>query len=142
MRVQVDFVTWADSRHELSEIRRRVFIEEQSVPEDMEWDGLDGSAVHILGRNEQGLPIACARLLPGGRIGRMAVLPAWRNRGAGHQMLQAILEHLRAQGTPEATLSAQTHAIPFYERSGFAVCSDVYDDAGIPHRDMRLRLSA
>lgn len=141
MSIKVFFVTWVSARSELMDIRRRVFIEEQSVPEDMEWDGLDDTVEHVLARNNQGEAIACARLLPGGRIGRMAVLPEWRKRGVGQDMLRAILEHLRAQGLPEAVLSAQTHAIPFYEKSGFTVCSNVYDDAGIPHRDMQHKLS-
>lgn len=111
------------------------------MPLELEWDGLDETAWHVLAK-QAGKAVGCARLLPGGKIGRMAILPAWRGRGIGHRMLRAILGHLRAQGISKARLSAQTHAIPFYEKCGFTVCSEVYDDAGIPHCDMKLKLSA
>lgn len=88
-----------------------------------------------------GSPIGCGRLLPEGKIGRMAVLPEWRNRGIGRAMLQTLLAAAREQGMTEVALSAQVSAIPFYEKAGFSVCSDVYLDAGIPHRDMLLRLT-
>jgi predicted GNAT family N-acyltransferase len=139
--ISISFVTWAEAQTELADIRRRVFVEEQSVPLELEWDGLDETAWHVLAKHE-GKAVGCARLLPGGKIGRMAILSPWRGRGIGHRMLRAILEHLRVQGVSEARLSAQTHAIPFYEKCGFTVCSEVYDDAGIPHRDMKLKLSA
>jgi predicted GNAT family N-acyltransferase len=139
--ISISFVTWAEAQTELADIRRRVFVEEQSVPLELEWDGLDETACHVLAKQE-GKAVGCARLLPGGKIGRMAILPPWRGRGIGHRMLREILGHLRAQGVSEARLSAQTHAIPFYEKCGFTVCSEVYDDAGIPHRDMKLKLSA
>ena len=141
MSITVSFVTWAEAQAELADIRRRVFVEEQRVPLQLEWDGLDETAEHVLAR-ERGIASGCARLLPGGKIGRMAVLPEARGRGIGHRMLRAILEHLQANGITEARLSAQTHAIPFYEKCGFTVCSETYDDAGIPHRDMKLKLSA
>ena len=140
MSISISFVTWAEAETELAELRRRVFIEEQGVPVELEWDGLDETARHVLVRQE-GQAVGCARLLPNGKIGRMAILPSWRGRGIGHSMLHVILQHLRAEGIPEARLSAQTHAIPFYEKCGFKVCSEVYDDAGIPHRDMQLKLS-
>jgi predicted GNAT family N-acyltransferase len=139
--ISVSFVTWTEAQSELADIRRRVFVEEQGVPLELEWDGLDESAEHVLAK-EHDTALGCARLLPGGKIGRMAILPEARGRGIGHSMLRAILDHLQARGIAEARLSAQTHAIPFYEKCGFTVCSDTYDDAGIPHRDMKLKLSA
>ena len=141
MSISISFVTWAEAQSELVDIRRRVFVEEQGVPLELEWDGLDESAEHVLAK-EHDTALGCARLLPGGKIGRMAILPEARGRGIGHSMLHAILEHLQASGVAEARLSAQTHAIPFYEKCGFTVCSETYDDAGIPHRDMKLKLSA
>lgn len=140
MSTTISFVAWAEAHTELADIRRRVFIEEQSVPVELEWDGLDETSGHVLAKQD-GVAVGCARLLPGGKIGRMAVLPPWRRQGIGYRMLHAIIEHLRADGFCEARLSAQTHAILFYEKCGFAVCSEVYDDAGIPHRDMKLKLS-
>jgi predicted GNAT family N-acyltransferase len=139
--IDVSFVTWAEAQAELADIRQRIFIEEQHVLPELEWDGLDDSAEHVLAKR-CGIPVGCARLLHGGKIGRMAILPQARGQGIGRAMLRAILEHLRSRGIAEAWLSAQTHAIPFYEKCGFVVCSEVYDDAGIPHRDMKRKLSA
>jgi len=140
--VIVRIVSWEEAGSALADIRRKVFIEEQHVPEHLEWDGLDESAAHVLALGDQHLTIGCARMLPGGRIGRMAVLPAWRGHGVGRKMLEALLELARAQKLQKVSLSAQTHAIRFYAGAGFKVCSDIYDDAGIPHRDMVLILSS
>lgn len=142
MSFSVAAVDWRNADAALSEIRRRVFIEEQSVPAALEWDGLDEDAVHVLARDDANRPIGCARLLPGGKIGRMAVLPEWRGQGVGWSMLHALLEAARRQGLSEIVLSAQVSAIPLYQKAGFTVCSACYMDAGIPHRDMRLTLSA
>ena len=136
----VTIVSWKDAGSALADVRRRVFIEEQSVPESMEWDGMDEDALHVLALDTSGA-IGCARMLAGGRIGRMAVLPAWRGRGVGRAMLEKLIASAREQGLAQVSLSAQTHAIPFYATSGFSVCSEIYDDAGIPHRDMVLELS-
>ena len=134
-------VSWREQQAALSLIRRRVFIEEQHVPEPLEWDGLDDIAQHVLALDADDRPIGCGRLLPEGRIGRMAVLPDWRGQGIGHALLQRLLQLARSQDCREITLSAQVAAIPFYQKAGFQVCSGTYMDAGIPHRDMRLALS-
>jgi predicted GNAT family N-acyltransferase len=138
--VIVNIVSWKDAGSALADIRRHVFIEEQSVPESLEWDGMDDDAVHVLALDATHA-IGCARMLSGGRIGRMAVLPEWRGRGVGRAMLETLIALSREQGLAHVSLSAQTHAIPFYAKSGFKVCSEIYDDAGIPHRDMVLTLS-
>jgi predicted GNAT family N-acyltransferase len=138
--VIVNIVSWKDAGSALADIRRHVFIEEQSVPESLEWDGMDDDAVHVLALDATHA-IGCARMLSGGRIGRMAVLPEWRGRGVGRAMLETLIALSREQGLAHVSLSAQTHAIPFYAKSGFKVCSEIYDDAGIPHRDMVLALS-
>jgi predicted GNAT family N-acyltransferase len=135
-------VDWPSAGAALAEIRRRVFIEEQSVPEALEWDGLDEGAMHVLASDGANRAIGCARMLPQGKIGRMAVLPEWRGSGVGRAMLETLIALARAQELSEVSLSAQTHAIPFYEQAGFRICSEIYDDAGIPHRDMVLALSA
>jgi len=139
--VSVSCVSWQEAGDALAAIRRRVFIEEQSVPEALEWDGLDETALHLLARDASGQAIGCARLLPEGKLGRMAVLPEQRGRGVGRHILQSALELACSQGLDEIILSAQVQAIPFYQQAGFEVCSGVYDDAGIPHRDMRLKLN-
>lgn len=132
-------VSWKDAADALAQVRRRVFIEEQSVPETLEWDEWDPVCLHALVR-AGGEPVATGRLLPDGRIGRMAVVRPWRRRGLGRAVLEALLEQARARGLAEAILSAQLHAIPFYARAGFRAEGPEYDDAGIPHRTMRLRL--
>lgn len=123
-------------------IRRRVFIEEQNVPEELELDDLDAAAVHLLA-TQDGRPVGTARLLIEGetaKIGRVAILPELRGTGAGAALMRAALDELRARGVTKAKLGAQTHAIGFYERLGFTVYGPEYDDAGIPHRDMSLAL--
>lgn len=142
MSFSVIAVDWHNASASLGEIRRRVFIEEQSVLEALEWDGLDAGAMHVLASDGANRPIGCARMLPQGKIGRMAVLPEWRGSGVGRAMLETLIALARTQGLSEVSLSAQTHAIPFYEQAGFRICSEIYDDAGIPHRDMVLALSA
>jgi predicted GNAT family N-acyltransferase len=136
----VDVVSWQQAETALSAIRRRVFIQEQMVPETLEWDGLDVGARHLLATSDTGQAVGCARLLTGGRLGRMAVLPSWRRRGVGRALLEAAVNEYRRQGCVQVTLAAQAHAIDFYRKFGFAVCSGVYMDAGIPHRDMALTL--
>lgn len=120
-------------------IRKTVFIEEQRVPEALEWDAEDGGAMHLLGI-KHGTPIACARVLYNGYIGRMAVLPEWRRQGVGLCMLQSAIEGGRALSVPCVRLSAQVHAIDFYRRAGFKVTSEPYLDANILHVDMQLEL--
>jgi len=131
-------VTWQDSRDALSSVRRAVFIVEQRVPEELEWDDDDSDAVHALAL-AAGTPIGTGRLLRDGRIGRMAVMPAWRRRGVGSAILQSLLEAARALGCIHICLHAQTHAIAFYARHGFVAVGDKFIEAGIPHREMMLR---
>lgn len=125
-------------------IRRAVFIVEQNVPEAEEWDGRDGEAIHLLARDASGAAVGTARILvqgATGKIGRVAVLQSARGTGVGAALIRAALEELRAMpGVTRAKLGAQTHAIGFYERLGFAAYGPEYDDAGIPHRDMTLEL--
>ncbi|WP_449043077.1 GNAT family N-acetyltransferase [Paracoccus sp. (in: a-proteobacteria)] len=119
-------------------IRRKVFVEEQSVPEDLECDAADATAVHLLATLD-GRPVGTARLLidgAEGKIGRVAILPDCRGTGAGAALMRAALVELRARGVTIARLGAQTHALGFYEKLGFTAYGPIYDDAGIPHRDM------
>ena len=131
---------WKSDRGSLQAVRHAVFVLEQGVPVDVEWDGLDDACTHLLAEDARGQPIGCARLLPDGHIGRMAVLSTWRGRGAGRALLQAALAQARAAGFQVVRLNAQVHALDFYRREGFEACGDVFDDAGIPHRAMRLEL--
>jgi predicted GNAT family N-acyltransferase len=133
-------VAWQQAESHLREVRTKVFIEEQCVPPDLEWDELDESARHLLVMNNASEPIACARLLNNGSIGRMAVLKDWRGLGVGSALLKTAIELQQKQGAKIITLSAQMHAIAFYEKAGFAVSGQPYLDANIPHVDMLLTL--
>ena len=86
------------------------------------------------------LPVGTARLLDDGHIGRMAVLRPWRRRGIGSRMLETLIEVARQTGKSGCALNAQTHALGFYERHGFVAEGGIFDDAGIPHRHMKLKL--
>ena len=135
--------TWQDAELDAYSIRKRVFIEEQGVPEEMEIDEFDLNALHALAYADSEC-IGTARLvtLSGsiGRIGRMAVLPKHRGHGIGKQLLGALLKACQSQGIKQIELHAQVKVIPFYQQFGFITQGDVYDEAGIPHRDMILRI--
>lgn len=131
-------VAWEDSSAELRAVRMAVFVEEQHVPIELEWDGLDESAIHVLAVAADGHAIGTARLLPDHHIGRMAVLERWRRHGVGTALLQELLKVAAQRGDSWVELSAQTHAIGFYRRLGFAAMDDEYLEAGISHRKMRL----
>lgn len=131
---------WTCDEARLSCIRRAVFIDEQGVPEDLEWDTDDAGATHLLALDGAGQAIGCARLLPDGHIGRMAVLPPWRGRGVGRALLAAAVEAARMHGHTMLRLSAQTHAADFYARAGFVAIGAEYEEAGIPHVAMRMDL--
>jgi predicted GNAT family N-acyltransferase len=123
-------------------LRRTVFIDEQGVPEADEMDDLDAAAIHLLARDGD-RPVGSARLLikgDTGKIGRVCVLADQRGTGLGAALIRAALDVLRDRGVAQARLGSQTHAIGFYEKLGFVAGGPVYDDAGIPHRDMTLNL--
>lgn len=127
-------------------IRRTVFIEEQGVPEDLELDGHDDDCVHFLvvdGGNDVGT--ARLTILDGpdgqrGKAQRVAVVQSHRKRGVGAIVMGALEQEARDRGCATVVLSSQVTAIPFYERLGFKAHGDVYDDAGLPHRDMTKKL--
>jgi predicted GNAT family N-acyltransferase len=129
-------VDWNAQRTKLHAIRRAVFIEEQRVPEELEWDEIDARCRHVLAFSPDGEAIGTGRLLPDGHIGRMAVLKAWRGRGVGSAILNLLLELARGAGFDTVRLHAQTHAVRFYAKHGFTVTGDEFMEAGIPHRAM------
>ncbi|EYD75715.1 GNAT family acetyltransferase YjcF [Rubellimicrobium mesophilum DSM 19309] len=123
-------------------LRWTVFVEEQSVPEELERDEHDATALHLLATLD-GRPVGTARLLlkgDTGKIGRVCVLRESRGQGIGAALIRAAVEEIKVLGLRRAKLGSQVHAIPFYEKLGFAAEGPVYDDAGIPHRDMILAL--
>ncbi len=136
--IEVRLGAWIDLRDEAAPIRYAVFVDEQKVPAEIELDDWDALSLHALALDAQGRVLGTGRLLPDGHIGRMAVLQSARGQGVGTALLRALLQAARARGDREVVLSAQTHAMPFYEKAGFIAEGDDYDDAGIPHRQMRL----
>ena len=126
-------------------LRWTVFVEEQSVPPSLEVDAhdRDPKTVHALGY-AGAIPAATGRVvfLAGGvaKIGRMAVIDDVRGRGLGVAILQLLEAAAEQRGATSVTLGAQVQARPFYEKQGYAAHGDVFDDAGIPHIEMRKTL--
>jgi len=135
----IQLVTWQAHAAPLKKVREEVFIREQHVPVALEWDGMDETAQHLLALSDAGDAIGCARLTGSGNIGRMAVLKPWRGLGVGRALLTKAVSIYLQQGVEHVSLSAQMHAIPFYEKLDFMVFSKPYLDAGILHVDMRLK---
>ncbi|SDU00650.1 Predicted N-acyltransferase, GNAT family [Pseudomonas pohangensis] len=133
--IHVRIASWQDDNAVLRQIRENVFINEQSVPPELEWDAEDADAIHFLAY-EGDYPIGTARLLPDGHIGRVSVLKDWRGLHVGDAILHRAIAEAERIGLKRQMLSAQVHATPFYERLGFKVVSGEYLDAGIPHVDM------
>ena len=136
----INVATWRNNSQELCFVREQVFMLEQQVPEELEWDGLDGHAVHLLARDNAGNPIGTVRMLSDGHVGRMAVLKPWRGRGVGSALLKTIIATARSVGMEAIFLDAQIQAIAFYERHGFIIEGGEFMDAGMPHRHMTLLL--
>jgi predicted GNAT family N-acyltransferase len=124
-------------------IRRRVFVEEQSVPEEIEMDSEDAYAFHALAMLD-GVAIGCGRMIEHGasevKIGRMAVLREFRNTGVGAAILRFLIDRARTRGFRKAVLHAQLTAEGFYLKEGFSPIGGVFAEAGIPHRLMECEL--
>jgi predicted GNAT family N-acyltransferase len=135
-------VNWNASREALRSVRITVFVKEQQVPEELEWDDADEHAYHVLATAVDGKPIGTGRLKLDCHIGRMAVLKSWRGRGVGSAILERLIDFARREGCSEVRLHAQTHALAFYARFGFVASGEEFDEAGIPHRVMTLDLTA
>jgi predicted GNAT family N-acyltransferase len=133
---RVQLADWQRDGADLAGVRTRVFVEEQGVAPELEWDGEDTDAVHLIARDPSGRAIGTARLLASGQIGRMAVLAEWRGRGVGAALLDAALAAALGPGRPAPFLHAQTSAEGFYARRGFRPRGAVFEEAGIPHRLM------
>ena len=135
--------SWQEAAKAAFAIRQKVFIEEQGVPEDLEVDEFDPLATHALAFQKSQC-IGTGRLVSleekCGQIGRMAVLPRYRNTGVGRAILEGLVEHAQSVGMESLILHSQVAAIPFYEKHGFEAQGDTYDEAGIPHRNMILLL--
>ena len=131
---------WRTDAHQLVRIRKAVFVAEQGVPLDLELDDKDADATHVLAIVPDGTAIATGRLLDNGHIGRMAVLADWRKQGIGRALLDRMIEIAVARRLPPVFLHAQCSAVGFYEKAGFTAVGEVFEDAGIPHQKMILKL--
>ncbi|HEX6704906.1 MAG TPA: YbgC/FadM family acyl-CoA thioesterase [Albitalea sp.] len=138
--VQVRLGSWNELGGHAQALRTDVFVQEQKVPAELEWDAADAQALHAVAFNRFGVPLATGRLLahaPGvARIGRMAVTATLRGSRVGRQVLEALVHAARDRGERELVLNAQVSAAPFYSRAGFAERGPVFEEAGIPHVEM------
>ena len=138
--LKVEIVKWIDGYVSLTMIREKVFIEEQKVTPQLEWDGMDEEAIHFLVYKDE-KAIGCARAIVIEnymQLGRMAVLKEYRGAGIGSHLIEKAVITAKLNQLSSIHISAQCHAIDFYKKFGFKVTSDIYLDAEIPHRDMKL----
>ncbi|MFC7410316.1 YbgC/FadM family acyl-CoA thioesterase [Hydrogenophaga atypica] len=146
--VEMKVGTWAELGQDAGQVRNEVFVEEQKIPKELEWDAADADAVHAVAYNRLGMPLATGRYLPyaaAGRagvvkVGRMAVKRVMRGAGVGREVLFALMDAARKRGEHEVVLHAQRSAEPFYARLGYTVNGEPFEEAGIPHIEMHMRL--
>lgn len=138
--LQVKTGTWAELGADAGRIRTDVFVREQRIPAELEWDEADRQAVHAVAYNRLGQPLATGRLLPANdgtsKIGRMAVHQVLRGCGVGQQVLRALADVAQARGDKRIELHAQRTARDFYARLGFTAQGEPFEEAGIPHVTM------
>ena len=135
--VRIGLFRWDEARSIAMPIRERVFVHEQGVPMEIEIDEFDPVCEHAIATGPTGQAIGTGRLLPDGHIGRMAVLKAWRGKGIGALLLNALVRRAAERGFGVVMLSAQMHAKTFYEKAGFVVAGEPFIEVGIPHVAMR-----
>ena len=138
--LKVEVVKWIDEYDSLTMIREKVFIEEQKVTFQLEWDGMDKEAIHFLAfKNEKAIGCARAFVIENYmQLGRMAVLKEYRGEGVGTALIEKAITTAKLNQLSAIYISAQCHAIDFYKKFGFEITSDIYLDAEIQHRDMKL----
>ncbi len=136
MPYRIRVADWNADRDPLRAVREAVFVAEQKVPLELEWDGEDARCVHVIAETNDGVAIGTGRLLPDGHIGRMAVLQAWRRQGVGSALLANLVGLAKQAGYGTARLHAQSYVMDFYRKHGFNVEGEEFMEAGIPHRHM------
>ena len=137
---RVEAIDYAGGVDDLRAVREPVFVQEQQVPIELEWDELDPVCVHVIARDAAGKPIGTGRLTPEHKIGRMAVLPEWRGRGVGDALLLALIHEAAQRRWPELRLHSQASAVGFYVKHGFVPYGDRFMEAGIEHQSMRRQI--
>jgi predicted GNAT family N-acyltransferase len=141
MNVSIRQADWLTDKDLLRSVRTQVFVAEQSVPIELEWDDLDEQAHHWLAIDNQGKPLGTVRMLADGHIGRMAVLAEYRKQGIGEKLLGTAINHAKHLNLYEVYLHAQLAVIDFYRQQGFTTYGTEFMQAGISHQSMRLQLS-
>jgi len=136
----IQVLSWNLACHRARAVRESVFVEEQRIPKELEWDEWDAISEHALALTGGAVAVGTARLLPDGHLGRMAVLPDWRGKGVGRRLAQELLARARKRGMNRVSLHAQIHAADFYRKLGFLEFGDVFEEAGIPHIAMEFNL--
>ncbi|HTO49744.1 MAG TPA: GNAT family N-acetyltransferase [Burkholderiales bacterium] len=131
--ISIRILAWPEARAAAMSVREAVFVVEQGVPPEIELDKWDPESEHALAFAPGGEVVGTGRLLPDGHVGRMAVLRDWRGRGVGGTILTALVDRAAARGMRRLVLNAQTHAVPFYARHGFAAFGEEFMEADIPH---------
>jgi len=133
INMNIKLLPWHAARQYAEPIRRTVFIQEQCVPESMEWDEMDEKAVHAIAFDNAGHTLGYARLLPTKQLGRMAVYAEHRRNGVGSALLEALEDEARNLRYDHIFLHAQIQALPFYEQHGYQSQTAPFNEAGIPH---------
>jgi predicted GNAT family N-acyltransferase len=140
MGVRVELMPWGEAQAVAAPLRFAIFVGEQNVPAGIELDDMDEKSLHAIAYDDAGKAIGTGRLLPEGKIGRMAVVKEWRRRGVGADLLEALVAEARRRGFKEVSLSAQLQAAEFYRAHGFVAEGKVYEEAGILHQAMSRKL--
>ncbi|WP_305463861.1 GNAT family N-acetyltransferase [Photobacterium leiognathi] len=139
--VEIKIVAFDDAHCGLIRtVREQVFIQEQQIDPEIEFDDLDSEAVHVLVMDGE-QPLGTGRILADGHIGRIAIMKAARGQGLGAKVVQALVEYAQQQGYPRVDLGAQTHAVDFYRKLGFMPYGEEFMEANIPHQAMEQMLA-
>jgi len=134
--ITLTVANWSEHQQELYAIRYQVFVLEQKVPEELEQDEQDPLSQHLLARTSKGQAIGTGRLLTDGHIGRIAVLPDWRQYGIGRRLMEGLIELARQRDHQTVRLNAQVSAHDFYAKLGFQNEGEPFWEAGILHQSM------
>ena len=140
MKIEIRTGAWTEHQAAAQAIRYAVFVIEQKIPVELEWDDMDAVCLHAVAYDENGISLGTGRLLPDGHIGRMAVKKNARGYGVGGALLDALVELARQRGDKRVVLNAQTVAEPFYAAHGFVRGGEEFFDAGIAHIEMSRNL--
>ena len=134
--MNITVTSLAESKPAIRTVREEVFVGEQRVPRDIEWDGNDPNCIHVVACDDDGTPIGTGRIQLDGRIGRLAVREPWRGKGIGSAMLQTLIDAACVNDIHELHLHAQVDTVPFYEKQGFSTTGGEFMEADIRHITM------